>query len=487
MERPLRWYDLITINIYFMGLTTISQTMTPLVIPLLVQKFVGEQQQGTFYGTARLWSLMVALLVQALMGMLSDHSTLRWGRRRPFILIGTLGDLLIMAAIGFSAGMEGTAGYWFLFAMLLLLAVASNTAHGAAQGLIPDLVPEEKRGLYSGVKALLEVPLPLVLVSFTIGRMIGSGNMWGGILTAMGILTFTMVVTMFAPERRLEKPAAPLNWQPFLRLVLMTALFTVVILGLGFLINRVISPALENLSRTPALITMGLLGLGAMAAAIALGVYFSVQISIGEDARRYPSFTWWVINRLAFLVGSTNLASFAVFFLQGKLGLEREAAAKPAAQLIMFVGIFILVLSLPSGWITDRLGRRRLTALSGLVAALGALILIVAPNLTVIYIGGVVVGIGIGLFYPASWALGTSLVPRQEAGRYLGISNLAGAGAGAVGAYIGGPIADFFTRTAPDAPGLGYVLLFAIYGVLFLASILALQKVPEPRIEATAA
>ena len=32
-----------------------------------------------------------------------------------------------------------------------------------------------------------------------------------------------------------------------------------------------------------------------------------------------------------------------------------------------------------------------------------------------------------------SWALGTSLVPPEEAGRYLGISNLAGAGAGMVG------------------------------------------------------
>jgi MFS family permease len=76
--------------------------------------------------------------------------------------------------------------------------------------------------------------------------------------------------------------------------------------------------------------------------------------------------------------------------------------------------------------------------------------------------------------------LGTSLVPRDEAGRYLGISNLAGAGAGAVGAYIGGPVADFFTRTTPDISGLGYVVLFAIYGLLFLLSTLLLLKVEEP-------
>lgn len=478
-NRPLRWYDLISINIYFLGLTTISQTMTPLVIPLLVQKFVGEGQQGTFYGTARLWSLMVALLVQALMGMLSDRSMLPWGRRRPFIVIGTLGDLIIMAAIGFTAGLEGATGYWILFALLLLLSVASNTAHGAVQGLIPDLVPEEKRGIYSGVKALLEVPLPLVVVSFTIGRMIGNGNMWGGILTAMGIVTFTMLVTLFAPEKRFTGPLPPLDMTPFVRLVLMTALFTVVILGMGWIV-RSLGALLQNLSIEMLLISMGILGLGAMAIAIALGVYFSVQLSIGQAVHKNPSFTWWVINRLAFLVGSTNLASFAVFFLQGRLGLAREAAAKPASQLIMFVGIFILILSLPGGWITDRVGRKRLTAISGVIGAIGALVLILAPNLTVIYIGGVVVGAAIGLFYPANWALGTSLVPKEEAGRYLGISNLAGAGAGAVGAYIGGPIADIFTRLAPESPGLGYVLLFVIYGILFLTSTLALLKVDEP-------
>jgi MFS family permease len=69
------------------------------------------------------------------------------------------------------------------------------------------------------------------------------------------------------------------------------------------------------------------------------------------------------------------------------------------------------------------------------------------------------------------------IVPKAEAGRYLGISNLAGAGAGAVGAYIGGPIADFFTVNIPSIPGLGYVLLFAILGVMFLFSALALARV----------
>ena len=49
-----------------------------------------------------------------------------------------------------------------------------------------------------------------------------------------------------------------------------------------------------------------------------------------------------------------------------------------------------------------------------------------------------------------------------------------------MGAFIGGPIADFLTARVPQVPGLGYTLLFAIYGVLFLLSVVALIRVKEP-------
>jgi hypothetical protein len=49
-----------------------------------------------------------------------------------------------------------------------------------------------------------------------------------------------------------------------------------------------------------------------------------------------------------------------------------------------------------------------------------------------------------------------------------------------VGAYIGGPIADFVTNRLPGIPGAGYILLFGLYGVMFLVSVLALQRVRQP-------
>jgi MFS family permease len=479
MKRALRWYDFITVNIYFLGLTTLSQTFG-LVFPLLVQQFVGETVKGSYLGTLRLWTLMVALLFQAVMGMLSDRSTLPWGRRRPFIFIGTLADLVFIAAIGFSAGLSGMGGFWFLFIMAILLQISSNTAHSAEQGLIPDLVPEHLRGRFSSIKAVLEIPIPLILVSFTVARLISAGKMWAGLLLAMGVVVLSMLLTMLVPEKRMEEAPPPFNWTPIIRLTVMAGVFTAIILGSGAAV-QILGRIFSSISSLPLLvILMGIAGLAAMLVAVALGVWLSVRISIGEEAvHRNPSFTWWVVNRLAFLVGATNLSTFAVYFIQSRLGYERETAAGPAALLMMVVGVFILFSAIPSGWLADRFGRKPLVALSGLLAAGGTLIALLTPSLTIIYLGGCLIGVGTGLFFTANWALGTDLVPKQEAGRYLGISNLAGAGAGAVGAYIGGPIADYFTVHVPQVQGLGYVLLFAIYGFLFLLSVLALSRVRE--------
>jgi len=479
MNRLFRWYDYITFNIYFLGLTTLSQTMG-LVTPLLVQQFVGESQKATYYGTFRLFTLMVALLAQALMGMLSDRSKIGWGRRRPFILVGTLVTAILTIMIGFTAAMEGMTGFWVLLAIGLVQPVFSNMSQAAEQGVIPDLVPDEKRGLFSGVKALFEIPLPLIIVALTVGRLVSKGNMWAGLLIAVGVLVVVMLVTMLIPEKPITQ-VPPIDWKPFGRLILMTLVFTGIIYG-SKLVVTLVSSLLTGITKTTTLfIIMGLFGLAAMLFAIVVGVWLCVRISLGNTAQKDPSFTWWVVNRLAFLVGAVNISTFAIYFLQARLGYVREAAAAPASQLILIVGVFILLSTLPAGWLTDRFGEKRMVAAAGLVAVVGTLIALTIPSLPVIYVGGCIIGISFGLFYTANWALGTLLAPKEEAGRYLGISNLAGAGAGAVGAYIGGPIADFLTAQVPQIPGFGYVLLFTVYGLLFLFSILALTQIKNVR------
>ncbi len=208
-----------------------------------------------------------------------------------------------------------------------------------------------------------------------------------------------------------------------------------------------------------------------MGIAIGLGVWTSIWIGIGEEVQGNRSCVWWVVSRLAFQVGATNLASFIVYLIQEKFPeFPGELAAEPAADVVMFVGIFILLTAVPSGWLSDRIGKKLLIGISAALTAAGTFVVIFGPDLTMLYVGGGIVGAGVGLFYSANWALGAEIVPKDKAGQFLGLSNLAGAGAGAIGAYIGGPIAD---QTS-------YSLLIGIYGVLFLLAIVTLFGIKEP-------
>jgi MFS family permease len=160
-----------------------------------------------------------------------------------------------------------------------------------------------------------------------------------------------------------------------------------------------------------------------------------------------------------------------VFFLQEKFPeFQAEKAAGPAARIIMFVGIFILITAIPSGWLSDRFGKKPLIVVSGILAVLGTTIVVLAPDMNLLFIGACMIGAGVGFFYSANWALGTEIVPIDKAGQFFGVANLAGAGAGAVGAYIGGPIAD----------ANSFVLLMSIYGGVILLSIFALAGI-KPR------
>jgi hypothetical protein len=232
---------------------------------------------------------MIALLVQAIKGMLSDRSTHRWGKRRPFMLASTVLETAAFIAIGvIAAQMEGQAGYAALFAAVLLSMIFSNIGHGAAQGLIPDLVPESQRGRYSGLKTLFELPLPLIFVSFFVSRMVKTGNYWAAIITVIVTLIVCTILAMFIRETPQEKAPAPMDWPAIGRLAAMTVLFTAVILLAGEAVKRLVplAGALPGLSR---LLVTGVIGAIGMLVAVAVGVIFSMRISLGTEAAQKPA------------------------------------------------------------------------------------------------------------------------------------------------------------------------------------------------------
>ena len=466
VPQKLHWYDYLTININWFAITLRTSVLGGLIVPLLVQTYVGESQKGTYFGTIRLWALMVALLTQALIGMFSDRSHSRMGRRRPFILAGTLLEVVVIACLIWIAGLRGMTGYAVLFAAYLLSMVLSNFSQAATQGFIPDLVPPERRGFASGVKTLLEVPLPLVIVGLVVSPMISHGNLGAAIAVTCVTMLACMGLAMLVKEEPLATKPEPLDWKPFFSLVLMTAVFTVIILGLGEIVKRLI-PVLGQASH----LVYGAIGVGAMLLAVVGGVFAALEVHFDKSIRRNRPFVWLVISRLAALVAINNLATFLLYFFQEKFSMPTDKAVSLAGLLPMVLGVFILLFGLVAGWLCDRFSRKLMSVLAGCIGAAGVGIMVLGNSITLMYVATGVIGLAYALFSVATWALGTDIIPQSRAAEFLGLQNLAGAGAGAIGAYIGGTIADHS----------GYLLLVTMFGVMFLLSAVATLFIQVPR------
>jgi MFS family permease len=483
--RPMRWADHVPINIYWLGLNVNTGVVTPVLLPYLVALFVPAELKNTHLATIRVASLAVAMATQPIAGVLSDQSTCRWGRRRPFIITGTALDFLFLALIAASPLCLGSTldpffhttfgvntAYAILLIGIILLQFSSNLAHGALQGLIPDLVPRDQRGRSSGVKAVMEM-LPIVFV-ILVGPLVDAGRIWLTVAIIMATLAITAAITVGLVR---EKPAPRTAGEPIVgRLVGLTVIFVTVTqvavwgvrLSSRLLTQTDFRPAVQNA-------LVGLAGLLGMAGAVFLGAYAGATVGIGPQARGQKPFIWWVINRLLFLAALGSVQGFAQYFIGDVLHIPHPATF--TTRLLGVVALFLVPSALAGGWVADRVGRKRLVCAAGLVSAAGTFVLLFANGIPLTLVGASLIGAGAGTFMATSWALGTDLVPPDQAGRYLGISNLAGAGAGIVGAGIGGPMADFFNAIEP---GLGYLVIFGLYGALFLLSSLTLTRVRTP-------
>jgi MFS family permease len=114
--------------------------------PILPGLVVGK---GTAEAIIVNLGVLIAILVQPTVAAISDHTTSRLGRRKPYIIVGTLLDMVFL--VGFYL-----AGAWIgILVFYCLLQFSSNFAQGPFQGYMPDLVPARQVGLASGLMGLM--------------------------------------------------------------------------------------------------------------------------------------------------------------------------------------------------------------------------------------------------------------------------------------------------------------------------------------------
>jgi MFS family permease len=171
------------------------------LLPRLAQEVSPDAKE-----TALAWitaaGAFASIIFNPLAGALSDRTTARWGRRKPWVLVGALLGAVGILALGAQPNVVGLALVWF---------VCQATINGAYAGLtatIPDQVPVEQRGLVSGWVGLAQtvgVVLGVALVSFVVTGL-RPGLLLTAVLLVLLVLPFVLG-TRDIPLARSEQPA----------------------------------------------------------------------------------------------------------------------------------------------------------------------------------------------------------------------------------------------------------------------------------------
>jgi MFS family permease len=436
VSRRLGHLDFALLSIYWVAIGYLWTSLGGLIIPDLVLDLVGRRHEGAALAVLEGIGSIMAVVWQPVIGAVSDRTRSRWGRRRPFIVIGTVGDVIFLVGLALSGS------YWLVVIFYFLLQTASNTAQGPYQGLMPDVVPSSQRGTASGYYGVSNV-IGLLAGTIGAGFILSHAGRVVAILSICGLLVATMLPTVLLIPDRAEPTSEQFK---------------------GF------RQALTSTFSRPL---------------------------------RYPSFMWLMASRLLILMGLVGVQSFVFFYFSNVFfGGNRHATIAASYTLQGLVILSAFAVSLPAAWASDRFGRRPFILVGGLMGAAGVLMLVfsdyqllpqslVAPLADALNVPdlaaqatlvGILIGIGYGLFFSVDWAFIQDVIPGDEAGLFMGFSNIATAGSGIIARFVGGFLLDPF-NAGPRILGLpgGFPIIFSVFCAWLLIGALLILKVPEDR------
>jgi MFS family permease len=418
MEPPrerLPLAQLVTLSIYWLGIQTIWGGLNITIIPGRLDD-LSRGTQGTLLAVIMLVGAVAPIIIQPTVGVISDYTVTRWGRRKPYIVAGALLDVVFLVGIALSSDFVAMVAFYFL------LQVSSNFAQGPFQGYVPDLVPARQVGLASGLMGLM----------LTLGTIVGVGiATLGGIIDnlllailALGVVeVVTMVILVATVDEGRAGPPRTRPWRE-----------------------------------------------------IALSAW-------GRDILRQRDVLWLLLVRLLFL-GAYNATLIAIGYFRRSHGLSDADADATVFLATAIVGVSTALAAIPGGRMSDRFGRRPVIWTASLIAGIGLLGVAVAPTPGIAVASWVPFGIGMGIFLSADWALMADVIPKETAGRYMGILNAGTAMAGPVFIIVAGPVQDLVAGAVSDPAGPRAAMAVAA-GFIGLSA-LALTRVNPARRELAA-
>ena len=495
----LSWARLLTISIFAFALNFHWGAIGTIIIPSQVARIAGNLDKGSALAFVLIPGAFISLIANPLFGWLSDqtHGKLAvWGRRRPFILVGTLINAAALVWMAAARDIPSLAiGYG-------LVQLSSNAAQAPFHAVLPDIVPFKQRGLTSGL-------LGLLYTAGTIGGVVIGGTLidsskplplyeqeiWLVYSIIIVILVALMLITVFTIYERMpaktsavapaetpdvvpaETPAivpteeAPgeerveasprRSWfSPSLVNTLMSTLVAALLIWGGM--------ALWNVWHLAGIQVNGTTQQVVLEVVVTIGILRLFDFR----PRRDPDFAWVLLTRLLMMLGIYTIQDFLQYYMSNVVGATHPEQA--TRNFVILVSLSSIITALAAGWLSDRFGRKRIVYVSGVMMALVGLIFIVTHSMPIVIAAGALFGLGYGAYLSVDWALVVDVLPSQRNfARDMGVWNIALSMPQVIAPALGGPLIDTFTRAGN--PVLGFQLIFGMAIVYCLVSTTAIR------------
>jgi maltose/moltooligosaccharide transporter len=383
------------------------------------------------------------LLVQPIIGHLSDRTRGRLGRRRPYILAGALCTALALFL------MPNATTLWAASLMLWVLTASINIAMEPFRALVADKVPEAQRTagfamqvFFIGIGAVFASALPWMLVHWAglsgqpepglLPQSVRTAFYIGGFCLLFAV-SWTIVTTRECPPPVLPEEAKPPHVLSPERAASLLR-HGIAWMAAGLAIAG--AAALAGWKRE-IYVVAGITFLFGLLQAVVVRLRRLGRNSIGmleivEDIRSMPQ----LLKRLAVVQFFTWYGLFAMWiYTVPALALRHYGTADPTSQgynaAADWVGVLFAgyngvaalgALLLPR--IGERLGRRATHALCLVFGAAGLLGFLLVRDPMALWLPMIGVGLAWAAILSMPYAMLAGSVPRGKAGVYMGIHNM---------------------------------------------------------------
>ena len=472
--RPeLSYWRLLAINVFKFGGDGVHWTPLNTIIlqVLAVAIAAGNTAQGTLIvSKASSAGAVFAVVTPIVVGYLSDRTATRFGRRRPWMAIGTLINLF---GLGLLAGAGSVPA---LIAAYLVIQISNNGAFAAYSAVIPDVVPIRQNGRASGLlNAMQQLGTVVGLFALTIilsPSHLGSthagavAGLWVIALATAGSLIVALAAIPEKPLRRMRAAArTPIPAR-------------VVVAGVAALVALV---ALEVVLLSPISVLwfiVAAVGVAAVIVAIAAGSRVGEVRGVFAPLKS-RDFFWVLTTRFFNTLGIWTIAPYIAYFFKDVVH-RQDYGFVSSLWLLAVIGGGVIP-AVVGGHLSDRLGGRRkifVYVSSAVQAGVSAVLLFsLVTNLPVLYILGVLFGFGFGAYQAVDWALACDVLPDRDtaAAKDMALFHVSFTLPQVFGPALAGQL--LFHLNDLYGNNLGYRVVFASAAVWFFLSLVFVRNI----------